>query len=960
MMETFAYRIGSKRLKKKGSGSICFAPGPVQLLVPVVFLRWLNLLLAGAFIFHNFSQANAQQSGFVSLACGASKSFTSSGIYWMPDDEYAPPGVSIANVSNKLGSLRSFPNTTNLSTRICYSLPIPQTPPPPQGIMILVRATFDYLDYDGLNQPPIFEVYLGPALLSKVDLTMKSGGNNDTWVVEVIFNSTETQALCLLREKGNPVISSLEVRPVINASYVGARTSATTMLRTVYRINCGASTPLRYPDDPSDRIWSSDESYFSPLTAKAINSTSNLLSVSQVHDQAPAAVLGSARVNYQNQSLTYALPLPSDLQTLMNFQFNVYFSELFNSSSLNLSVDNHLLLPQITLHPFVAVEYTNPEYSQGAWWNLTLQPISGAPLINALEVFSPISVNPTLTVSSDVSELQAIQSNWNFSLDWVNNSDPCLPVSWEGITCTGSQVTSLDLSNMSLKGTTLDVNWLFQNLQNLDLSNNFLAGSLTKFSELSSLETLNLSNNYLSGPLVYLEGLSNLMYLNIMNNNFSGSIPPQFLDPKFTFLYTGNPCLNSSNEACQSSASPPSLPPSNIPSESKSSTSIGPIVGGAVGGVLVVVAILLLLFFIFRRRRQQHRPMLVPQNSKLAVPIKDQVIELGNHTSVRLFSLKELDLATNHFRDLIGEGSFGPVFLGRLADRSEVAIKRRADTSKMGTDSFLNEVNLLSQVHHPNLVELLGYHTSYEKQKPVQMLVYEYMPGGTLMDHLYGKLAKTRPLEWRDRLSLVVGAAAGIEYLHDGSDPKIIHRDVKSSNILISSRNVAKVSDFGLSKLVVDLDKSHFTTGVKGTAGYLDPEYFHSQQLTEKSDVYSFGVVLLEILCAREPLSGNYEPDAYNLTAWARPFLQQNVPKGDYSILDPSLLNQFNPKSLEIVSNLALRCTENYGIRRPIMSEVLRELKRALAVEDGVSSEMAYKQSPRVSEEMPFSAIIPR
>jgi hypothetical protein len=381
--------------------------------------------------------------GFVSLACGASQSFTHSGISWTPDDEYAPPGGYIANVSNQLGTLRSFPNRTNPSMRICYSLPIPQTPPPPQGIMILVRATFDYLDYDGLNQPPIFDVYLGPALLSTVDLTMRGGGNNDTWVVEVIFNSTETQALCLLREKGNPVISSLEVRPVINASYVDASASGTTMLRTVYRINCGASTPLRYPDDPSDRIWSSDESYFSPLTATAIDTTSNLL-VSQVYDQAPAAVLGSARVNYQNQSLTYALPLPSDLQTLRSFEFNVYFSELFNSSaSFNLSVDNNFLLPQITLRPFVAVEYMYHEYSEGAWWNLTLQPMSGAPLINALEVFSPIPVNSTVTVSNDVSELQAIQSHWNFSLDWVNNSDPCLPVSWEGITCTGSEVTSL-------------------------------------------------------------------------------------------------------------------------------------------------------------------------------------------------------------------------------------------------------------------------------------------------------------------------------------------------------------------------------------------------------------------------------------------------------------------------------------------------------------------------------------
>jgi hypothetical protein len=157
----------------------------------------------------------------------------------------------------------------------------------------------------------------------------------------------------------------------------------------------------RYPDDPSDRIWSSDESYFSPLTATAIDTTSNLL-VSQVYDQAPAAVLGSARVNYQNQSLTYALPLPSDLQTLRSFEFNVYFSELFNSSaSFNLSVDNNFLLPQITLRPFVAVEYMYHEYSEGAWWNLTLQPMSGAPLINALEVFSPIPVNSTVTVSND-------------------------------------------------------------------------------------------------------------------------------------------------------------------------------------------------------------------------------------------------------------------------------------------------------------------------------------------------------------------------------------------------------------------------------------------------------------------------------------------------------------------------------------------------------------------------------
>jgi serine/threonine protein kinase len=217
-------------------------------------------------------------------------------------------------------------------------------------------------------------------------------------------------------------------------------------------------------------------------------------------------------------------------------------------------------------------------------------------------------------------------------------------------------------------------------------------------------------------------------------------------------------------------------------------------------------------------------------------------------------------------------------------------------------------------------------------------------------------------LEWRDRLSLTVGAATGLEYLHNGSDPKIIHRDVKSSNILISSENVAKVSDFGLSKLIADLDKTHVTTAVKGTAGYLDPEYFTSQQLTEKSDVYSFGVVLMEILFAREPISGNYGPEAYNLTAWARPILQQMIPKGDYSTLDPSLESHFNPKSLEIVTSLAVRCTHQHGMKRPTMAEVLRELKLALAIEEGGASfEMpSFKQSPKISEDMHFTAPTPR
>ncbi|CAK9274201.1 unnamed protein product [Sphagnum jensenii] len=860
-----------------------------------------------------------------------------------------------------------------------------------QSSIFLVRATFEYQNYDGLNDPPMFQVALGPTNLSTVDLTA-----NDPWVVEVIYNATETQAFCLIRQMGTPVISSLEVRPLLDATYANAQASSTTMLRTLYRINCGASATLRYPDDQFDRIWANDE-YFSPLTASA-NSSPYTISTAQVHDQAPSSVLSTARINNQNESLTYALQLPTDVavdNNLLSLTFNSYFSELFGRTgpSFQLSVNGEQVGSQINLLPLTAIEIPNTELSQGMWWNLTLEPVSGAPQINALEVFEPIKMEPS-TSPIDVSALGGLQLHWSMyiQLDWVRYSDPCFPVPWEAISCTGNEVTSLgipesfrkmgfslhllsakilhlvclkshtrDLSNMSLPGSILGLWAGFSNLKTLNLSNNDLAGSITDLSDLTSLEYLDLSNNQLSGTLDPLSSLNNLKYLNIMNNKFSGSIPSQLQHPGLQLIDSGNPCMNSSStEMCEISATPSPFPATNgfVAGKTHPSKAVG-VIAGAIGGVVGVLAIILLLVFIFyhHRRHNEHKP----SSSSSAVPIKGEDAEYPGPL-VTQFSLKELELATNHFKELIGQGSFGPVFLGRLYNGSEVAIKRRSDTSQVGTDSFLNEVNLLSQVHHPNLVQLIGYYTSSEKKNPVQMLVYEYMSGGTLMDHLYGHMTGEGILEWRDRLSLTVGAATGLEYLHNGSDPKIIHRDVKSSNILISSENVAKVSDFGLSKLIADLDKTHVTTAVKGTAGYLDPEYFTSQQLTEKSDVYSFGVVLMEILFAREPISGNYGPEAYNLTAWARPILQQMIPKGDYSMLDPSLESHFNPKSLEIVTSLAVRCTHQHGMKRPTMAEVLRELKLALAIEEGGASfEMpSFKQSPKISEDMHFTAPTPR
>jgi serine/threonine protein kinase len=185
-------------------------------------------------------------------------------------------------------------------------------------------------------------------------------------------------------------------------------------------------------------------------------------------------------------------------------------------------------------------------------------------------------------------------------------------------------------------------------------------------------------------------------------------------------------------------------------------------------------------------------------------------------------------------------------------------------------------------------------------------------------------------LDWKKRLKIAVDAAAGIEYLHNGSNTKIIHRDVKCSNILLDSDLNAKVCDFGLSKQIVQADATHVTTVVKGTAGYLDPEYYSTQQLTEKSDVYSFGVVLLELICGREPLTHTGSPDTYNLVLWAKPYLQA----GDYNVVDKNLQNNYSTESLKRVASIASRCVERDASQRPTMAEVLSELKESLAIEE--------------------------
>ncbi|CAD5316833.1 unnamed protein product [Arabidopsis thaliana] len=286
------------------------------------------------------------------------------------------------------------------------------------------------------------------------------------------------------------------------------------------------------------------------------------------------------------------------------------------------------------------------------------------------------------------------------------------------------------------------------------------------------------------------------------------------------------------------------------------------------------------------------------------------------------FTYEELTDITEGFskHNILGEGGFGCVYKGKLNDGKLVAVKQLKVGSGQGDREFKAEVEIISRVHHRHLVSLVGYCIADSER----LLIYEYVPNQTLEHHLHGK---GRPvLEWARRVRIAIGSAKGLAYLHEDCHPKIIHRDIKSANILLDDEFEAQVADFGLAKLN-DSTQTHVSTRVMGTFGYLAPEYAQSGKLTDRSDVFSFGVVLLELITGRKPVD-QYQPlGEESLVEWARPLLHKAIETGDFSeLVDRRLEKHYVENEVFRMIETAAACVRHSGPKRPRMVQVVRAL----------------------------------
>lgn len=827
------------------------------------------------------------QSGFLSVDCAGKENYTDENkIAWVTDANYIDVGETAvtgnATLPSYLQRLRFFPKPLNKS---CYRLPVSPNVP------FLLRLWFSLGNYSGFSGSYPNFIYSIETSGLLIYSTM-SDSIPDPFNLEGIYvSSGEVLYVCLIRSRDadDPFINAIELRTLLNGMYSQAKSG--TMLHMKARADLGGNSIVRYPRDNFDRIWKPDISLTDSSSARNVSSKEPIFSDS-TKNHPPTAVMQTAWVMNDN----FPFPIPS--ASLAKSLLLLYLAELetlntSESTSFYVTVDGKYRSETIWLvSNYSALELT---VIYNGTDESSFQLSTNRPIINAFEHYT-IHNTSTATNSQDIEALGAIRSKYGIK-GWI--SDPCFLIPWSGLGCVYSslaiKISEINLSGRNLTGSVPEEIGQLTALVNVSLENNNLIGPLPDLSGLTMLERLHLQNNSLNGSLPdWLSNLNNLKELFLQNNNFSGVIPGQlFYKTSLNAIFTGN------NYLCISKAGECVGQIQETRSNSKR-VNLGTILGITISGGLFALAMGVAIA-VYRR--------------------KDDTIKVPQLEKYARFTVKDMKKATKNFSREIGQGNSGKVFHGKLQDGRDVAVKRFSTIPQ-----FLNEADVLPKAQNKNLMPLHGY--CNESKNP--MLIYEHMSGGSLSDKLHGAVAGHSNLDWKTRLNIALNVAQGLEFMHAGCTPKIIHRDVKTANILLDNNMNAKLADFGISKIAMDGQASHATTAMaKGTPGYIAPEYLTANQVTEKIDVYSFGVVLFEMICGRKAADESLQES--NLIKWVTPYVKDE--KADPKIIDKRLGGNYKKESIDRVAKLALRCVDDTPSLRPSMTDVVGDIKDAITLE---------------------------
>ncbi|XP_073268388.1 wall-associated receptor kinase-like 22 isoform X2 [Populus alba] len=369
------------------------------------------------------------------------------------------------------------------------------------------------------------------------------------------------------------------------------------------------------------------------------------------------------------------------------------------------------------------------------------------------------------------------------------------------------------------------------------------------------------------------------------------------------------------------------------------------VLGAATGLLLLLVGIWRLYKLVKKKKNIELKKKFFKRNGGLLLQQQLSSSD-GSIHKTKIFTSKELEKATDRFNDnrILGQGGQGTVYKGMLADGMIVAVKKSKMVDEEKLEEFINEVVILSQVNHRNVVKLLGCCLETE----VPLLVYEFIPNGNLFEYIHDQKEEFE-FSWEMRLRIATEVARALSYLHSAASIPVYHRDIKSTNIMLDEKFRAKVSDFGTSRSIA-IDQTHLTTHVQGTFGYLDPEYFQSSQFTGKSDVYSFGVVLAELLSGQKPISYERPEDRRSLATHFILLMEENK---IFDILDERLMGQGREEEVIAVANLARRCLNLNGRKRPSMREVAIELEQIRLSKGALHAQQSSKELENIRDEVP-------